>query len=416
MNTQDNIFIMGGKKTEQDVLEYSSTFSNRVRCNMNVQGEIDMNKDIFYLNNHVYDNWNIHKLNIGKKYNFMSKDVIKKFVSTLSETKIKPLKQKYSGTKGSNIFLKKIKCDKIFKNQPRCGYQSILHFIENNKFPVVSGFTIDENEKQLTYGGREVTDFHDTKSEIKVFKWLHDHSFIDITPCMYEKDTLPLLNCYYMKPRIDFMVYCLKKHGICILKNYYNEDSLSKIINESDKIFTNKSDKIEILDKEGCSKDERIFYAEKHSQTIKNLFSDDKLFNDIAKIYNPNLNKKTLINKLVFEEAKIKNSGAGWHRDNHNCQFKAIMYLTDVESKNGCFRYITNSNKKHIGKPNPRTVDYDTRFTDETIKQVIKDNDKCNIIDVTGKKGTIILADTTYIHRGKIIEEGERKAITQYFF
>mgnify|MGYP000683802021 CR=1 FL=1 len=37
-------------------------------------------------------------------------------------------------------------------------------------------------------------------------------------------------------------------------------------------------------------------------------------------------------------------------------------------------------------------------------------------IEICGNKGDIILADTTYVHRGKIIEEGSRKAITQYFF
>ena len=35
---------------------------------------------------------------------------------------------------------------------------------------------------------------------------------------------------------------------------------------------------------------------------------------------------------------EIRNSGAGWHRDNHECQFKTIMYLTDVNDKNGCFQ------------------------------------------------------------------------------
>ena len=44
-------------------------------------------------------------------------------------------------------------------------------------------------------------------------------------------------------------------------------------------------------------------------------------------------------------------------------------------------------------------------------------NDKnINLLNITGKKGTVILVDTTYIHRGNIIKNGERKAFTQYFF
>ena len=94
----------------------------------------------------------------------------------------------------------------------------------------------------------------------------------------------------------------------------------------------------------------------------------------------------------------VKNSGAGWHRDNHDCQFKAILYLTDVDCNNGNFQWITNSSKKHIGFPKPRTESYDTRFDDEVIDELLE-NDACKLVNIVGPKGTLILADTTYIHR-----------------
>ena len=94
------------------------------------------------------------------------------------------------------------------------------------------------------------------------------------------------------------------------------------------------------------------------------------------------------------------------------------MYLSNVSEKNGCFRWVSNSNKKFIGNPKPRKNAYvNTRFDDKTIENIVENkNNNCEIFDIVGKKGTIILADTTYIHRGKIIEEGERRAITEYFF
>lgn len=206
----------------------------------------------------------------------------------------------------------------------------------------------------------------------------------------------------------------LKEQGIHIIDNFYTPEELDKLEQEYEKIFS--SVKPEILDKEGCSRDERIFFAEKHSEYIKKKFSDNKFFNQICKKYcHKKFKKKTLINRLKYEEGKIKNSGAGWHRDNHDCQFKVIMYLSDVTEKNGNFQWITNSSKKHIGYPKPRTPDYDTRYSDQVADQVLT-NQKCNLVNVTGKRGTIIIADTTYIHRGNIIQQGERKAITQYFF
>ena len=126
-------------------------------------------------------------------------------------------------------------------------------------------------------------------------------------------------------------------------------------------------------------------------------------------------NKKTLINKVIYNENQETNSGGGWHRDAHEIQFKTIMYLSDVTEKNGCFNFITKSQKKFIGNPEPRTISYSTRFSNETIEKLLKTNKNCIKHDIIGKKGTIIIADTSYIHRGKVIEEGERYAITNYY-
>jgi hypothetical protein len=182
------------------------------------------------------------------------------------------------------------------------------------------------------------------------------------------------------------------------------------------RVFDERREMIKILDKEGCSNDERIFNIENESQYIRETFSNNILFNEIASCYTKlRLNKKTLANRLIYEKDKIKNSGAGWHRDNHNMQFKCLMYLTDVTDKNGNFQFITNSSKRHIGCPPPRTPNYNTRFTDATVDEVLKNNSNCHLHDIVGKRGTVVIADTTYIHRGNIIQQGERLALTEYF-
>jgi len=220
--------------------------------------------------------------------------------------------------------------------------------------------------------------------------------------------------------KIEDIYSTLKSDGYVVLRDYFTEDQVDLLHKESVRVLTEHQDKRSYLpekNKEGCSDDERIFHVERYSQPIKIYFSDDNLFNAIAKKYCSRVDKKTLVNRLTYEEGKIKNSGAGWHRDNHDCQFKAIMYLTDVKESNGCFRFVTNSSKRHIGKPPPRKDAYsDTRYADATVKMIVDTKKDCEIIDIVGNKGTVILADTTYIHRGRIIEEGERIALTQYFF
>lgn len=231
-----------------------------------------------------------------------------------------------------------------------------------------------------------------------------------------KNEILPTINCQLIVPTAEIIKPLIKEHGICILKNYYSDEEIDELIDECNRLFAQQKDKIEILDKEDCSNDERIFHAQKYSSLIRDKFANEPLFDNIAISYNPNLNKKTLINRLTHEEGTVKNSGAGWHRDNHHCQFKSIMYLSDVTERNGNFQWITNSSQRFVGLPTPRTQGYNTRFHDHVVQEIIANNPNCNIINIIGKKGTIVLADTTYIHRGRIIEEGERLAITQYYF
>ena len=43
-------------------------------------------------------------------------------------------------------------------------------------------------------------------------------------------------------------------------------------------------------------------------------------------------------------------------------------------------------------------------------------NKKNKITEITAKAGTLILVDTSYLHRGKPLENNSRYALTNYFF
>ena len=417
-----SVLIMGGKPINIDITNILNNHDHICRINLNTKNKLPENKDIFYVNNHIYINMYKNKTdpNILKSnnYHYVNLEVLKDFHNIIKNNEYSEVIEQCESGKNSisNKILEELNCPYKFLKAPRCGYQAILYFLKKNYKITVMGFSFLD-EKNVTSGVlKKVSNYHDTKSELKILHWLHKNNYIDATFCMLENNTLPLLNCNYIEPKINILLYFLKEYGIVLLRKYYKEEDILKLDNEYCNIFLKYKNKIEILDKENCSNDERIFYTERYSEYIKNIYSNNILFNKIASYYNPNKNKKTLINKLTYEDGKIKNSGAGWHRDNHNCQFKVIMYLSDVTNKNGCFQWITNSSKKFIGYPKPRTHSYNTRFHDRIIEEIINNYDKCNLIDVCGEKGTIILADTTYVHRGKIIEEGERKAMTQYFF
>ena len=51
-----------------------------------------------------------------------------------------------------------------------------------------------------------------------------------------------------------------------------------------------------------------------------------------------------MANRTVFKNNNI-GSGAGWHKDSYSNQYKSILYLNDVNSENGPFQIIKDSNK-----------------------------------------------------------------------
>lgn len=207
----------------------------------------------------------------------------------------------------------------------------------------------------------------------------------------------------------DRIFTILKRDGICVLHNYYKQDILATFEKEYDTIMEKYENQ-----KKGI--DQRIFRVQDYSPFIKKYLFNDKIFNSLYKRYHPLIDsrKGTMINKVVYDPNKIKSSGnVSWHRDEHYKQFKVIMYLNDVEEGNGQFKWLSHSNIKDIGIPKP--VRGRTIYNQEIIDNLIDNHDKCKIYDITGSKGTIIIADTSYIHCGSVILKGCRKAITQYF-
>jgi hypothetical protein len=57
----------------------------------------------------------------------------------------------------------------------------------------------------------------------------------------------------------------------------------------------------------------------------------------------------------------------------------------------------------------------DTRFENEEVMKLINFDQK-KIMRITGKAGTLILVDTSLLHRGSPIKNGIRYALTNYFY
>ena len=429
----NNFIIIANKPYNNiELNDIIDIFNNNIRCNMAIPNINNGTKiDKYILNIHIYANLLEAKLNKKEFIKYYKDSAIKENIENFydffhkNKNILKCIKQ---DNRNYDNFLRSIGCPySVNKNGKiaSCGYNAIFETIHCNIKPFVFGYGLNINERQSYYHipkdpftRRQRTALcHDAQMEIQTLIWLHNNNNIDITMCLLEDKELPTFDCNKIKPKKDILLLFLKKYGIVILKNFYPEKILNEIINETDNIFNNYKDKINILDKDNSSNYKRIFNVERYSSYINTMYSNNRLFNKIAIDYtNHKLNnKRTIINKLLYDEDKKKNNGIGWHRDNHNIQLKTIMYLSDVTERNGNFQFITNSSKKHIGYPHPITPDNDNIYNDNTIEQLLIDNKSSKLHNIIGSKGTIIIVDTTYIHKGNIIEEDIRNTITEYY-
>lgn len=170
-------------------------------------------------------------------------------------------------------------------------------------------------------------------------------------------------------------------------------------------------------DPEGA--DNRIYFADKLNSGFKEIYEHSDLRDSLAEytgIKNPA--GLLLAAKINFVEGN-QGSGGGWHRDSpFTHQFKAIIYLSDVEENNGPFQYIKGSNSKleivkcylkNVFKPGQY------RFSEQEIDGYLKFTNK-KVTDLTAKMGTLVLTDTKGIHRGRPIETGCRYTLFCYFW
>lgn len=161
--------------------------------------------------------------------------------------------------------------------------------------------------------------------------------------------------------------------------------------------------------------DQRVFYAENVNEAIK-TFGVDIDFQNMAQYVNKKKSelKTTLFNRTQFVEGN-KGSGGGWHRDGiYGHGFKTLLYLTDVNEKNGPFEYIPRSfHWSHHLRYATRVDQY--QYSSEEIDKLLLKTTEVKVKTITGKKGDLVIFNTNGIHRGRPIQSGVRCAITNYF-
>lgn len=206
----------------------------------------------------------------------------------------------------------------------------------------------------------------------------------------------------------------VEEKGFFVIENFWDEKKCNNCIRDFKNLIKKKNKHLQHY-----PTDIRLFGAEHLSENISN-FANDLFLELIANVYmnETTVNVFTLINRVKKEKSSDNyGSGGSWHKDSSFRQLKAFLYLCDVNQNNGPLQLIEGSHKinnylNHIclSKIQFRSL----RINEGQVSKIIKKN-KEKLKTFVGKKGTLIIADTACIHRGKPPQNGKRYVLTNYY-
>ncbi len=172
--------------------------------------------------------------------------------------------------------------------------------------------------------------------------------------------------------------------------------------------------------------DRRLFSIEEESKEINEFFlyilnKHKENILKVSSIKNLYLHS-VMAGHLINDKPNSSSGGDGddeWHIDQHFELFKIIVYLSDVDEKNGPFSYLEGSHSKLIQLFILfffKLFSKDPTRLSKKLTGIIKKLFFLNQKTFIGKKGTCIVFNSAGIHKGLIIENGERISITAYIF
>lgn len=204
----------------------------------------------------------------------------------------------------------------------------------------------------------------------------------------------------------------IKEKGFAVVPDFISENQCAELQIELETHL-----KKNYTWKDQIGSDSRIYGIERVSKKFADLF-ENELLKVIYKKYIDKftLHKFIMSNKVLYKENNA-GSGGGWHRDVINRrQLKFICYLNDVDEENGCFQYIPHTHKISEKMKTNKLMGLKSgvyRYSNKKIEKLLeKSAYKC--ISLKASRGTLIIVDTSGIHRGSPMKSGKRYAVTQY--
>lgn len=206
----------------------------------------------------------------------------------------------------------------------------------------------------------------------------------------------------------------IERCGLCVVPDFWSQTQCQEARGEVDRLIREYPRYIN----SNAKADQRI-YGANNASTLIASFAEDPTLLTLANAYNrkPTCTAFTLAARMPASAENL-GSGEGWHRDAFLRQFKAILYLSDVSLENGPFQLIDDSHRRSRLLEDMKTARLSYmqyRVEEKQIERLLAQSPQ-RLKTFTATAGTLILVDTSTLHRGMPIRSGVRYALTNYYF
>jgi hypothetical protein len=208
----------------------------------------------------------------------------------------------------------------------------------------------------------------------------------------------------------------LGRSGICVVPGFLTPDRCVELQAEVDEAMRRHAGSVTV---DSAGADHRLFLGAAAANGLTDVFNHPALFAAARGVLGRHVTNVALLAIRIRATPSNRGSGQGWHRDSYTNQFKSVIYLTDVAKVNGPLQYIEGSHRiwaKAVDDARmEQALGRRPRYTRAQVRRLLED-DPSRLLTVVAPAGSLLLVDTTGIHRGTPVRRGERYALSNYFY
>lgn len=219
-----------------------------------------------------------------------------------------------------------------------------------------------------------------------------------------------------LHPDSEQLLDRLRSSGVAAIPAYWSAEKCEIARAEIDRLAQQYPD---VVQRNSGGADKRMFGVESVSAPLAEFHDDPFLAAIGERLGGVLLYNFATLGARIDATSDNNGSGDGWHRDSHDFQFKAILYLSDVDSENGPFEYVPGSQKKWRAAIDTALGGFaaapNTRYEPTSVARLLSRYGRAPE-QFVGKAGTLLLVNTSGIHRGRPLRVGSRYALTNYYY